>query len=100
MLVEHVDVREVDEARSVAVGSTCEADLCAVLVEADDALARVDQLVLPLARPPLRPVRLAAEICVHGVAVDPRAVVVELVAVREVPLHALSVRRRKPPWYS
>ena len=36
----------------------------------------------------------------HGVAIEPRPVVVELVAVAEVALHALSVRSRKPPWYS
>ena len=42
------------------------------LVEPDDAVARVDQLVLPRARSSLRPVRLAAEVRVHGVAVEPR----------------------------
>ena len=36
----------------------------------------------------------------HGVDVDASGVVVELVPVAEVASHALSVRRRKPPWYS
>ena len=76
VLVEHVDVREIDEARGVAVDRPGEADLAAVPVEADDARARVDQLVLPLARSSLRPVRLAPEVRVHGVAVETRPVVV------------------------
>ena len=37
---------------------------------------------------------------VNCVAIDPRPVVVELVAVAEVARHAESVRRRKPPLYS
>ena len=31
---------------------------------------------------------------------EPPAIVVELVSVAEIALHALSVRRRKPPLYS
>ena len=34
------------------------------------------------------------------IPVEPVRVVVELEAVAEVSVHALSVRRRKPPWYS
>ena len=36
----------------------------------------------------------------HRLAVDPRRIVVELVAVAEVAPHTASVRRRKPPWNS
>ena len=36
----------------------------------------------------------------HGLPIDPRRIVVELVAVAEVTLHAVSVRSRKPPWNS
>jgi hypothetical protein len=100
MRIEHVDVGEVHEACRVTVDRTCEADLRAILVEPDDVVARVDQLVLPRARSPLRPLRLAAEVFVHGLAIESSSIVVELVAVAEVALHALSVRRRKPPWYS
>ena len=72
VLVEHVDVGEVDEAGRVAVDRAAEADLAAVVVEADDARARVDQLVLPLARRPFAQYDSPAEVGVHGVAVDPR----------------------------
>ena len=82
VLVEDVDVREVDEPRGVAVDRPREADLVAVLVEPDDVAARVDQLVLAPARPPLRPVR-GREEGVDRLPVEPRAVVVELVAVFE-----------------
>ena len=36
----------------------------------------------------------------HGIDVDPRGIVVELVPVAEVASHALSVFSRNPPWYS
>ena len=36
----------------------------------------------------------------HGVTVDPRRIVVELVPVPEVALHAVSVRSLNPPWNS
>ena len=36
----------------------------------------------------------------HGLAVETRPVVVELIAVAEIALHAESVRSLKPPWYS
>src|ERR1035437_6547447 len=100
VFVQDIDVCEVDEARADAVAGGGEADLSAVLVEADDMVARIDQVVLQLARPSFRPVRLAADIGVYRVAVDPRAIVVQLVSVAEIPPHALKVLRRKPPWYS
>src|SRR6478609_5861535 len=100
VLLEHVDVGDVDEAGCVAIDGTREADLAAVAIDPDDAVARVDQLVLALPRAAFGPVRLAAQIPVHRVAVEPCRIVVELVAVAEVALHALSVRRRKPPLYS
>ena len=90
-LVENVDVGEVEEAAAVELGRAGEADLAAVVVEADDADAAVDQRVLLLARAARGPVRVGAEVRVDGVAVDPGRIVVELVAVAEVALHAASV---------
>ena len=56
VLGEHVDVGQVDEMRRVAVDGAGEPDLAALVVEADDVLAGVDQLVLPLAGAAERPV--------------------------------------------
>src|SRR5205823_8058241 len=86
-LVEHVDVGEVHEAGGVAVHGAGEADLAAVAVEAHDAGARSDQLVLAFAGPALGPVGLAAEIGVDGLAVEAGRVVVELESVVESTLH-------------
>jgi hypothetical protein len=36
----------------------------------------------------------------NGLSIDPGRIVVELVSVPEVAPHAVSVRRRKPPWNS
>jgi hypothetical protein len=83
VLVENVDVGEIDEARRVAVDGPCESDLLFALVEPDHARARVDQLVLPLARAPLRPVGDAADVGVNRLAVEAFAVVVQLVVVFE-----------------
>src|SRR3990170_6915443 len=99
MLLEHVDVREI--RLHVAVRQRArEADLAIFVVEADDTRGGVDQLVLNPTRPPARPVGLLAQVPVHRLAVDPPRVVVELVAVAEIASHAVSVRRRKPPWNS
>jgi hypothetical protein len=94
-LVEHVDVGEVDKVRCVAIHRPGEAHLATVPVEADDPFARVDQLVLPLARPPLGPVGLAAEVGMDGSAVDPRPVVVQLEAVAEIALQGCSSGNRR-----
>src|SRR3954447_3177787 len=99
-LLEHVDVGDVDEAGCVAIDGTGEADLATVVIEPDDAVARVDQLVLTLARTACGPVRLATQIRVHCVAVDSCRIVVELVAVAEGGLPALSAPSRRPPLYS
>jgi hypothetical protein len=96
VLLEHVDVGEV--RLRVAVGQRSrEADLLARVVETDDASGTVDKLVLNLARTPLCPVRLLAQVPMDGVAVDAPRVVVELVPAAEVAPHAVKVRRRKPP---
>src|SRR5262245_18748568 len=98
MLLEHVDVGEV--GLDMAVGDrAAESDLLAFEVEAHDPCGVVDQRILHLARSTLRPVRVG-QIRVNGLSVDPARIVVELVAVAEIALHAVSVRRRKPPWNS
>ena len=82
VLLEHVDVREI--GLHMAVGERPrEADLIALVVEADDASGVLDQVVLNVARAPLRPVRLLAQVAMNRLAVDARRVVVELVAVSE-----------------
>ena len=87
MALEDVHVGQVHEPCGVAVDRSGEADLSTVLVEADDVRARVDQLVLSLAAPSLCPVGLAPEVRVDGTPVEPGGVVVELVAVSQVPHH-------------
>jgi hypothetical protein len=74
MLLEHVDVGEVDEAGGVAVDGAREADLGAVVIEADDVAARLDEVVLALPGAPERPVR-GRQVGVQGGAVESVAVV-------------------------
>jgi hypothetical protein len=83
VLVENVDVGEIHKARRVTVDRPCESDLLSALVEPDRARTPIDQLVLPLARAPLRPIGDAADEGVDCLAVETFTVVVQLIAVFE-----------------
>ena len=62
-------------------GAPREANLSSVFEETDDSLRSRDEVVLDLARPFVRPVRLLAEERVDGVRIHPLPVVVQFVAV-------------------
>ena len=80
-LLEHEDVGEIRDRVPVRDDAR-EADLAAVgRVEPDHPRRRRDQLVHHLARTAGSPVGLTAQIAVHGGAIDPRRIVVELEAV-------------------
>src|SRR5215212_2632236 len=83
---EHEDIAEERVRRPVA-RHPAEADHLATPVHTDHPRRLADEPFDGLARTPLRPVRLLAQVAVHHVHVDARDVVVQLVAVREPTPH-------------
>ena len=73
--------------RQLLDSAQLEANLIAMTDAINDTLLHFYQLNLPFARAALRPVRDTAEIGVDRYAVEPRPVVVQLVAVFERALH-------------
>src|SRR3954447_11549336 len=77
VLRQHVDVEQ-PRIGGVVRGHAAEADLAVAVVEADEARCVVDQVLHRRERASERPVRVLADVAVHGRDVDPVAVVVEL----------------------
>src|SRR5436853_5098153 len=98
-LRQDVDVREIRECDAVR-DRTTEADEPLAAIQPDHALRLAHEALHRLARTTDGPVRVGREKPVQLREVDARYVVVELEAVAELALHAESVRRRNPPWYS
>src|SRR5918992_592322 len=98
-LGEHVNVREVGH-RGAVRDRPRESDLTLAVVEAHDPGRLAHEPLLLLAGPPGCPVGVVGDEVVDGVDVDPVAVVVDLKPARDLALHAESVFRRNPPWYS
>src|SRR4029079_8438895 len=92
VLLEHVDVREINERVPIR-GRPCEPDLAIAVVDADDARGRIDQAVLQLTRTAERPVGTLAQEAVHLRAVDAVLRVVDFDPVAEIPCHANSRSR-------
>ena len=68
----------------------CKPELTSVArIQTDDARCRLDQLVHHLAPSSSGPVRLARQVSVHRLPIDPNRIVVELVLVRDEAFHAV-----------
>jgi hypothetical protein len=93
MLIEHVDIGEVGKDDAVAERPR-EADQAPLVVEADHARGLAHQPLHDLPGTTLGPVGVIGDEVVHGVDVDAIAIVVELVAARQVAPHVKYARAR------